>query len=478
MAQAMRWGAAMSHRMQPSGSRLSSLVALSVPLAACGVACGGGSSSGTGNQSVDSAHASLARIPASSVPAADLAGAVTANNAFAVDLYAHERAAATTPGNLLTSPLSASLALTMTYAGAQGSTATGMAKALHLGSAAGTIFGGQNALDQAIASRAATALAGDQHVANESGEAPPSPSDYDLTVVNSVWGEKTYTWATPFLDILASDYGTGVYLEDFVNAFDQARQAINGWVSGETADRINNLLPPGSLDDTTRMVLVNAIHLKLPWANTFQASATAPASFTRGDGSTVTTPFMNQQQTFGYVDDGQAQIVSLPLSGGQETVLIALPHGDLATYEASLTAGSAALTPPTNSALVALSLPKVSFTSPTFSLANALQAMGMTDAFNRDTADFLGLCAHPADGDKLYVSDVLQKAMLAMQETGVEAAAATAVIVAGTAVGMTNPPTPVPMVVSRPFLVSIVDVPTGALLFLGHIEDPTATGSP
>jgi serpin B len=473
----------MSHRTTRFRSRHSLLLTLSIPLVACSVACGGGSSgggsSGSGDQAVATARAPVARIPASSVSAADLAGAVTANNAFAVDLYAHQRAAATKPGNLLTSPLSASLALTMTYAGAQGSTATGMAQALHLGSStASTIFAGQNALDQALASRAATALAGDQHVAQESGEAAPSPSDYDLTVVNSVWGEKTYTWATPFLDILASDYGSGVYLSDFVHAFDQARQAINGWVSGETADRINDLLPPGSLDDTTRMVLVNAIHLKLPWANAFQTSATAPASFTRADGSQVTTSFMNQQQTFGYVDDGRAQIVSLPLTGGQETVLIALPHGDLATYEASLTAGSTALTPPPGQALVALSLPKVSFTSPTFSLAGALQAMGMTDAFNRDTADFRGLCANPPDAERLYVSDVLQKAMLGMQETGVEAAAATAVIVAGTAVGMSNPPTPVPMVVNRPFVVSIVDVPTGAVLFLGHIEDPTATGSP
>jgi serpin B len=400
-------------------------------------------------------------------------GAVGANNAFAVDLYAHERAAATSPGNLLTSPISASLALTMTYAGAAGSTATGMAQALHLGSAASTVFAGQNALDQALASRAASALAADQQNAKYGNAPAPSPSDYDLTVVNSVWGEKTYPWAAPFLNIMATDYGTGVYLEDFVTAYDQARQSINGWVSDQTSDKINDLLPPGSLDDSTRMVLVNAIHLKLPWANPFQASATASASFTRADGSKVTTPFMNEAQTFGYVDDGQAQIVSLPLAGGQETVVIALPHGDLSAYEAKLTASSAALVPPAGQAEVSLSLPKVAFTTPTFSLAKSLQAMGMTDAFDPHTADFSGLCPNTPDHARLYVSDVLQKAMLGMQETGVEAAAATAVVVAGTSVELQ----PVTMTVDRPFLVSIVDVPTGAVLFLGHIEDPTATGN-
>jgi serpin B len=185
---------------------------------------------------------------------------------------------------------------------------------------------------------------------------------------------------------------------------------------------------------------------------------------------------MNQTEFLPYTDDGQAQIVAVPLIGGQLSVVIALPHGDLATYEAGLTAASpGALAQPTGSANVALSLPKVAFTSPTFSLATPLKAMGMVQAFDPNAADFKGLCANPPDGDNLYVSDVLQKAMVAMQETGVEAAAATAVIIDGASA---VPPTPTPMIVDRPFVMAIVDVPTGAILFLGHIEDPTDAGSP
>lgn len=180
---------------------------------------------------------------------------------------------------------------------------------------------------------------------------------------------------------------------------------------------------------------------------------------------------MNQTGTLPYIDDGNAQIVGLPLANQQLAVVVALPHGDLATYEAGLTATSAGIAMPTGSTLVQLSVPKVSFTSPTFPLKTALQTMGMPVAFDPVKADFKGLCTNPPDGDNLYNSDVLQKAMIAMQETGVEAAAATAVIVAGAEIS--GGPSLIPMIVNHPYLLSIVDVPTGAVLFVGHIVDPT-----
>jgi serpin B len=240
--------------------------------------------------------------------------------------------------------------------------------------------------------------------------------------------------------------------------------------------RINGLLPPGSLDSGTRMVLVNAIHLKLPWTSVFHEASTGPGTFTKAGGATVSARYMNKTATLPYVDDGAAQIVGLPLAGGALSVVLALPHGDLATYEAGLAAGSAALSQPSNQATVDLSVPKISFTSPTFSLTTSLAAMGMTQPFDEQTADFRGLCANPPDGQRLHVHDVLQKTMVAMEETGVEAAAATAVV-SSTGSSSGNP-TPVMMAVDRPYLLAIVDVPTGAILFLGHIGDPTDAGSP
>jgi serpin B len=448
------------------------------------VGCSGSSdaAAGTSNASKPSiAEAALPQTAASAIPQDSLSLAVKANNALAVDLYAH-LLADTPSGNLLTSPISASLALTMTYAGAVGSTATEMAQALHFDPSVGSaIFDGQNALSQALAARGPSALARAQQDAQYGDQPAPVSTDYDLHIINSVWGEKTYTWEQPFLATLAQSYGTGVYQEDFINAFEPARLAINNWVSDQTKDKINNLLPDGSLDTDTRMVLVNAMHLKFPWASPFSPSDTMSAPFTLGDGSTVSASFMNESEGFPYVDDGQAQIVALPLSNREVSLVIALPHAgvDLATYEASLNASSAALSAPSTSSLVALSLPKATFTSPSFSLTNALKAMGMMSAFDKSAADFSGLCAHPPDNDRLYVSDVLQKAMISMQETGIEAAAATAVAISGaTSSGPGPEPVIVPMVVNRPYLVALVDGPTGAILMLGHVTDPTDAGSP
>jgi hypothetical protein len=192
--------------------------------------CKTGASTGDGGTALDIDQAAVARDPASAITPDALSAAVVANNGFAVALYAQVNDNAGS-SNLLTSPLSASLALTMTYAGAAGDTATQMAVALQFQPGAGaSIFDGQNALSQALASRGQAAF--QQQLANNVPDA--STSDYALQVVNSVWGEKTYPWATPFLTTLAKSYGTGVYLEDFIHQWDAGRVAINDWVSQET----------------------------------------------------------------------------------------------------------------------------------------------------------------------------------------------------------------------------------------------------
>ncbi len=401
-----------------------------------------------------------------------LAGAVAANNAFAFDLYSQVAAASSgSGGNLMTSPVSASLALTMTYAGAQGQTATEMASVLHLpsGSAA---FDGQNALTQALDGRAAAALMNDQQTAKNSDSPAPSPDDYALQVVNSIWGQNGYPWAMPFLDIMATSYGTGIYLEDFRTQPTAAMQAINGWVSSATADKIQNLLLPGSVDTTTRLVLVNAVHLKLPWSSPFEPARTASGPFTRGDGTPVTASFMHQGVMTQYVETDQAQVVSLPLSGGQVSVVFALPKNGLPDLVSSLTLDSWTALTKWGFAELDLSLPKFTFTSKSFSLATAVKALGMKTAFDPNAADFKGLAVAPPDGN-LYIADVVQKATMAVAEQGVEAAAATAVLV-DSALAIENPAT---MTLDHPFLVAIVDT-SGAVLFLGQIDDPTAAGGP
>jgi serpin B len=463
-------------RIGAMGKASRSLFASLVVLAACG-GSGSGSSHGSSFDPAGIAKAlDVTRDPASGVPASVLDAAVTANNAFAASLYARVRSEAADL-NLVTSPLSASVALTMAYAGAKGDTAAEMAAALQIDPSAGSIFDGQNALTAELSGRGAAALARAQTDSNSDGSPAPSAANFELSIVDSVWGQSMYPWESTFLDLMAKSYGTGVYLEDFAGQPDGARQAINTWVSGQTADKISDLLPPAAIDDMTRMVLVNAIHLKMPWATPFETSATTPGSFTRADGMSVGARFMNQNAFLRYLDDGQAQIVALPLFGGDLSVVFALPHGDLATYEAGLGAGMvSALAVPATSTDVQLAVPKVDFTSPSVSLKSALEDLGMHKAFDMNQADFSGLCSTLPEGP-LYVKDVLQKALLAFQEDGVEAAAASAVIVDVDA-GVSPILSMATMTLNHPFLVSIVDTTAGAVLFLGEIGDPTAAGSP
>jgi serpin B len=422
-------------------------------------ACGGESRSVPG---VAIAKSTLSR---NSPPATALPAAVLANNAFAFDLYGKLAAAAGTD-NLVLSPLSAWLALGMTYAGARGQTAAEMASVLHFGEVAGSPFDAQNALSLALAGRAAAALAQDK--ANTSTTAP-SPTDYQLQVVNSVWGEKTYNWASSFLDVLAASYGTGVYREDFINNPFAARETINEWVSTQTSDKIRDLLPADAIKPLTRIVLVNAIHLKLPWERPFSPSETAPGAFIRGDGTAVTASFMHGSFEADYVETTSARAVWLPLAGGDLSVMLILPKTSLATVLDSLGPSAwAAMGGASELAEVALSLPKFAFTTPSFSLGSALEALGMTSAFS-GTANFEGLCA----GGGIVLSDVLQKAMMAVTETGVEAAAATAVLGEATSA----PVHVATLTFDHPFIVSIVDS-SGAILFLAQIDDPSAVSNP
>lgn len=451
---------------------------LALTLAACGGSSDSSSQAGTGGSggqpgTPSIARSNLDRAPASSVPDTTVAAVVDADNAFAFDLYSKVRTKAGT-GNAVMSPLSVSLALGMTWAGARTQTAAEMAKALHFDAPSLDVHAGHNALSQVLESRAADALAAAQQRAKDFNAAPPSPDDFRLHIVNSVWGDGSYSWETPFLDTLAQSYGTGVYLADFIHEYDAERVRINTWVSDETQDKIKDLLPDGSLDDTTRMVLVNAIHLKMPWDSPFEKSATQASDFTKGDGSTVAADFMSQQGDFAYHEDDSAQIVSLPLVGRKLSLVVALPKGTLESYEAGLTqaawksAWDARTTEP-----VALKLPKFTFTSESIKLKDAFQQLGMVQAFDPGNADFYGMCSAPPNDERLYIGEIMHKAMMAVDENGVEAAAATAVIMEGST---SEPPPPVEMKVSKPFVVAIVDEPTGAVLFLGHIEDPTNAG--
>jgi len=374
---------------------------------------------------------------------------VAGNTAFALDLY---KGIAGEDKNLFYSPFSISTALAMTYAGARGETAAQMADTLHLSSDQDQVHPAFNWLDAHLMDL------GEEPVHEES-------SPFELAVANAIWGQTGFGFEVDFLDTLALNYGAGLRTLDFSAAPDASRETINTWVAERTNDRIEDLIPKGVIKSTTRLVLTNAIFFKASWLYAFDKDLTAPADFFLRDDSTVSAELMHQLSPLNYAQMDGFQAVELPYDGGDASMLILLPE-DLEAFEQAL---NAELLRDTIAALeqkeVELTLPKFEFTLD-FGLSETLKAMGMTQAFDSG-ADFSGMAVGPT----LFISDVVHKAFVAVDEEGTEAAAATAVVV-----GTDSAPAPelVEFRADRPFVFMIRANQTGSLLFVGRVLDPTA----
>lgn len=374
-------------------------------------------------------------------PRASAAVAAAATNDLGFDLQ--RRAGA---GNVALSPWSAWSALTMPYAGARGQTRAQMVRVLHAG---------------AFASRAGTAQRSLARALRRSAQA----SGARLESANALWGERTSAFRTPFLDLLAHDYGAPLEREDFKGDFEGARGRINGWVADHTAGHITDLFPPGSITDLTRLVLANALYFKASWAAPFAPEDTRDATF-HAPGRDVQAPTMSGSAAYPYARVGKLDAISLPYKGKRLSMLILLPEtGALRSAEQSLTAArlrriAHALKP----AEVDLSMPRFRVTTE-LSLNDALSGLGMPRAFS-DRAQFGGI----SSAEPLHIQAVVHKGWIEVGEKGTEAAAAT-----GISVGATSAVSPPPkrVAVDRPFLFAVRDDTTGAVLFSGRVEDPT-----
>jgi len=436
--------------MRSSILRTASTLVLAI--ASLGLAACGGSSGSSTHQDFGVVQSSLSRDMSPQVASADLQKLASDNTTFAFDLY-HQVAAGNETDNLFYSPYSVSIALAMTYAGAAASTATQMAGALDFQLPQSTLHPAFDALDLQLASRA-------------QGQAGDNGQPFKLNVVDSLWGDKTFTFQKPFLDTLARYYGSGLRTVDFENAPDTARGAINGWVSDQTENLIPQLLPQGSIDSSTRFVIVNAIYFNAGWESPFPTSQTTPGAFTHLDGSKAQVPMMSQGDLeTGYASGSNWQAVELPYAGGQTSMVIVLPqHGQLPQVEQGLDGGfvssvfSSLGTKPVN-----VTMPKFAIKGATISLAKQLGKLGMTDAFDPNKANFSALTEEP-----VFISDVLHQAYVSVDENGTQAAAATAVVGAGSAA----PQNPVTFTVDRPFFFVIRDIPTNSVLFVGRVLAP------
>jgi serpin B len=421
--------------------------ALSALLSTALAGCGDGEKS---TPPVDTTKSPIQRVANPTVAPADSAQLASDNAAFAFDVY---KQLILTNTNLIFSPASISIALAMTYAGAAGTTASEMASTLHFTLPPAQLHPAFDALDLALTSRGQGKLGADG-------------GPMQVNIVNALWAEKTYAFRSDFLDTLAANYGAGVNLLDFLNAPDPSRLAINVWVAGQTNNKIQDLLPQGSVDSSTKLVLTNAVYLNAAWKAPFDPNNTHDGSFTLLDGSTVTATFMGaalpgalavQGTNFvaaalPYADDNLSLLVVVPDAGQFSQVESSLDSTALATLVAGLT-----------SQQVILSLPRFKIETGA-DLVDLLKAMGMTSAFISGVADFSGM-----DGTQnLFIGDVVHKAFIDVAEKGTEAAAATGVLMSGS-----GAPTGLLINADRPFLYFLHDQPTGAILFMGRVLDPS-----
>ncbi len=390
------------------------------------------------------------RVVQPEIPSSDMEELSVGNTAFAFDLYRELKEK--DDDNLFFSPLSISIALAMTYGGALGDTKEQMADVLHFTLPDEDLHAAFNALDQALESRGENAQGSDG-------------DPFRLNVVNALWGQTGYPFKMDFLDLLALNYGAGMTLLDFAAAPEPARIMINDWVADQTENRILDLIPEGAISGLTRLVLTNAVYFNAAWLHPFEEEKTTPGEF-QTPGEIVTVDMMHQTEFVRYAEFEDGVAVELPYDGEELSMVIVLPEeGSFDAFESTTSAQTISqVLGAMTYQYVELSLPKFSFTSD-FALGETLEEMGMSDAFDDMMADFNAM----AETHELYISEVIHKAFVSVNEEGTEAAAATAVIMDGR--GMAEEP--VEMKVDRPFIFFIRDIQTGAVVFLGRVMDPT-----
>lgn len=388
------------------------------------------------------------RIQSPDVPAADQTALVKGNSGFALDLYQQIR---DKPGNLFYSPFSISMALAMTWAGAKNETESAMAGTLRFTLPQDKLHPAFNWLDLELGSRGKNAKASDG-------------KGFRLNVVNALWGQIGYNFEAPFLDTLGVNYDAGMRIVDFQKDPQGSADLINGWVKTETEGKIDKLVPVEAISDATVLILTNAIYFNAAWKEPFKVENTQDGPFTKADGAKVTVPMMSgfQEAPYGEGDDYQALV--MPYDGDELSMVLVLPKGDIADFEAALDGDKLdAILGGVSEHGVDVKMPKFKFDYE-LGLKQTLKDMGMEIAFTPGEADFTGINSK----GQPYIEDVLHKAFIGVNEAGTEAAAATAVII-----GDESAPQPAAISLDRPFLFMIRDNATGSLLFVGRVADPS-----
>ncbi len=371
---------------------------------------------------------------------------VEGNTAFALDLYSELKSQ---PGNLFFSPYSISTALAMTYAGARGETEKQMAGVLRFNKDQRQVHSAFGEVQQKL------------------GEATQQEG-IELNIANALWTQKGHPFLSDFVKVAKREYQANINQADFKTGAEAARGEINAWVAQKTKDKIQDILPSGSLNSLTRLVLANAIYFKGLWANPYDKAQTSVQPFHLSAASRIDVPLMHLFDNVKYMENTDFQAVELPYKSNTLSMVVLLPRQVDACAQMEKQFTTALLSNSLSQMKqrkVEIFLPRFKLES-SFELNNTLSRMGMPDAFG-EKADFSGMDATRL----LYISGIFHKAWGEVNEEGTEAAAATAVVVATLAIVKPPPPPPV-FRADHPFIFLIRDTRSGSLLFLERLANP------
>ena len=369
------------------------------------------------------------------------------NNEFALKLFYN--LSKNNDENIFISPYNISTALAMTYGGAKGKTKEQMRKALLFPKDEIALHNSFQYLIQNI---------------NELGIAN---DDLEFKTVNAIWIDKSFEVKKKYEKLVRLKYFSEINGMNFANNPEDSRIKINDWVSENTENRINNLIPKGLITEQTRLVLTNAIYFLANWKNQFKKRYTKKTDFNLSSGEKVKVKMMHQTERFRYTENEKMQIIELPYKNDRLSMIIFLPKStDSKNFDSLLTINIFKSIQSLQSVKIDLFLPKFKFTYFS-SLNDILKEMGMRNAFT-ERADFSGINKNKQE--KLMISNILHKAFIDVTETGTEAAAATAVIMALTSA----PPSqkPITFKANHPFIFIIRDNQTRQIFFIGKLNHP------
>ncbi|XP_062424068.1 serpin B10-like [Rhea pennata] len=407
----------------------------------------------------------------------------TANTRFALDFFKHE-CQDNGDKNILFSPLSISSALATMYLGAKGNTADQIAKVLHFNKAEGA-RNITTTIKVKVCSRTEELLSNRCACFQKTGidksnnihtgfkalnfEINQPTKNYLLRSVNQLYGEKTLPFSKEYLQLAKKYYNADPESVDFVGTANEIRKEINSKTERKTEGKIQNLLPPGSVDSLTRLVLVNALYFKGNWATKFQAEATRQRPFRINTNTTKPVPMMFLSDKFNwcYIESVQTNILELPYVHNDLSMFILLPSdvSGLQKLEGELTFEN--LSEWTSQELMEKTkmevyLPRFTLEEK-YDLKSTLSRMGIQDAFIEGQADFTGM----SENSDLVLSQAFHKCYMEVNEEGTEAAAASSGVLASRSLGAT-----IIFAADHPFLFFIRHNKTKCILFLGRFCSP------